>query len=175
VTRPRLGLTAFLAALALPAHAQDEPDIQLPSSTASSSAGHPGSATGGSRIDANARNVLTSATKGTAETEIGVGRSRTSSTDARNIVTTSHGQDAITRIGGGAGVVSARNVINEGGTLSIGANGITRDGMKCVEIYRSTCIIHFYYRRKHDPCLPGYWTDGLKCRLPSDDRHSIGR
>lgn len=173
--RPVLASALILSAPD-PVPAQDAPDTDLPGATAPAPPPLRGAAGGGTRINASARNVVTHSNGGTAITEIGssTGRGVSSSTDARNVVTTSRGGETITRIGGGAGVVDADTIINEGGTLSIGANGISRDGMKCVEVYRNTCIIHFYYRGKHDPCLPGYWIDGRKCRLPSDRKHRIG-
>lgn len=137
----------------------------------------PGGGMGSSRITASAEDVTTIATGGaTAVTEIGVGNGGGGRlvVEAQDVVTTATGRDARTTIGSGSGVVSVQGgVINQGGTLEIGASGTSRDGKTCIEIYRQTCIVHYYFRRKHDPCLPGYWIDGRKCRLPADTRHKI--
>lgn len=174
--------------------AQDEPDTEAPSAAAyrpkpadppSPVAPRPpvkpaapargGMSAGPTRIEAHVRNVVTTAEGGNAVTEIGAGAGgRSATVVAEDVVTRSRGRDTETSIGGGSGFVSAEMIINEGGTLTIGADGTRRNGMKCVEIYRNTCIVHFYFRRKSDPCLPGYWIDARKCRLPSDRQHRIG-
>jgi hypothetical protein len=186
------GMVLALMALASRVDAQDEPDTTVP--TAKDAPAHAvadpappqakpprattrvGVSSGGStRIDAHARNVTTIADEGVAVTSIGGGRKGGStSVYAEDIVTIGRRQGAQTDIGTGSGVVSATDIYNGGGTLSIGAKGTKRDGKTCVEIYRNTCIVHFYYRRKNDPCAPGYWIDGRKCRLPSDRKHRIG-
>jgi hypothetical protein len=190
---------ALLALLLLAApgglQAQDEPDTEAPSAAVQRSGtsadvsepiaprpvAKPASRARGAvsaaptRIEAHARNVVTIAEGGDAVTEIGSGTGgRSATVVAEDVVTRSRGRDTETSIGGGSGFVSAEMIINEGGTLSIGAEGTRRNGKTCVEIYRNTCIIHFYFRRKKDPCLPGYWIDGRKCRLPSDRQHRIG-
>jgi hypothetical protein len=186
------GIGLALVALASRGDAQDEPDTTVPSAEAAAARGDadpvptaanpPRAATrvgvssgGSTRVDAHARNVMTIAKDGVAVTNIGSGRTGSStSVFAEDVVTIGRGQSARTDIGTGSGFVDARAVYNEGGTLSIGAEGTKRDGKTCVEIYRNTCIVHFYYRRKNDPCAPGYWIDGRKCRLPSDRKHRIG-
>ncbi|HEX8261408.1 MAG TPA: hypothetical protein VF547_00885 [Allosphingosinicella sp.] len=188
-------LAAIGLALVAPASrgsAQDEPDTTVPSAQEAAAhrvadpaapaakparaATRVGVSSGGStRVDAHARNVMTVADDGVAVTNIGVGRPGAStSVYAEDIVTVGRGQSAETDIGTGSGFVSATDIYNGGGRLSIGAEGTKRDGKTCVEIYRNTCIVHFYYRRKNDPCAPGYWIDGRKCRLPSDRKHRIG-
>lgn len=181
-----------IVALAGRGDAQDEPDTTVPSPADAAvhgvadrapavvkpprAATRVGVSSGGStRIDAHARNVTTIADDGVAVTNIGGGRKGAStSVYAEDIVTIGRRQGAQTDIGTGSGFVSAKDIYNGGGTLSIGAEGTKRDGKTCVEIYRNTCIVHFYYRRKNDPCAPGYWIDGRKCRLPSDRKHRIG-
>ena len=199
-------LLSALLVVPAPAPAQDDPDTSAAAATAGAKAppegtteqsapsarsgktpsqaagggGNPaagGSVSGGrTRIVAHAENIVTTAERGTASTDIGTSdRPGTSSTVvAEGVVTQGRGRDAHTRIGTGSGFVSAEGIYNGGGTLSIGAEGTKRNGMTCVEIYRNTCIIHYYFRRKSDPCLPGYWIDGRKCRLPSDRQHRIG-
>lgn len=131
---------------------------------------------GGGTIDATAKSVVTTARGGaSAQTDIGVrdsGGGRLS-VSAGNVVTNARGGDTSTVIGSGTGSVSTGDVYNEGGSLTIGAKGISRDGKTCVEIYLRTCIIHTYYRRKSDPCAPGYWMQARKCLLPADTRHSL--
>jgi hypothetical protein len=185
------GIGLVLVALAGRAEAQDEPDTTVPSAANAAvpgvadpapAAAPPRAATrvgvasgGATRVDAHARNVMTVADDGVAVTNIGTGRTGAStSVYAEDIVTMGRGQSAQTDIGTGSGFVSATDIYNGGGRLSIGAEGTKRDGKTCVEIYRNTCIVHFYYRRKNDPCAPGYWIDGRKCRLPSDRKHRIG-
>lgn len=137
--------------------------------------GRAGGGGGRTQIDVSTGDIRTSAVGGgSAITDIATlekgGKAVVRTGDVR---TTSTGTDASTTIGGGSGTVVTGDIINRGGDLEIGAGGTTRDGKKCVEIYRQTCIIHYYFRRKNDPCLPGYWIDGRKCRLPADTRHKI--
>ncbi len=134
------------------------------------------SVSGGS-IDVKAGAVVTSAAGGaTAETDIGVreGGGGRLSVSVGNVVTTATGTDARTVIGAGSGSVSAQDIYNQGGTLVMG-DSVTRDGKTCIEFYLRTCIVHVYYRRKSDPCAPGYWMQYRKCMLPADTRHSVGR
>jgi hypothetical protein len=130
--------------------------------------------TGGGKITANAENITSIATGGTAVTDIGVSEgSGRSSTDAKNVVTLGAGEESTTRIGGCQGTVSAENIFTYGGATEICPGSIKRNGMTCIEIYRDTCIIHAYIRPKNSPCAPLYWTEFRRCRLPSDYKHAI--
>lgn len=129
---------------------------------------------GSARIDVRAGNVVTDATGGNATTNIGARSGNgTSQVVTGTTITRSTGGSATTNIGNGNGVVSTDFTYNEGGTLTIGASGISRNGRTCIEIFRQTCIVHIYFRRKSDPCAPGYWMSFRKCLLPSDLSHKI--
>lgn len=129
---------------------------------------------GSARIDVRAGEVVTDATGGDATTNIGAkSGSGTSRVVTGTTITRARGGKATTNIGNGNGVVSSGFTYNEGGTLTIGASGISRNGRKCIEIFRQTCIVHIYIRRKSDPCAPGYWISFRRCLLPSDLIHKI--
>jgi hypothetical protein len=133
------------------------------------------SGSGRADITATADGVITEAIGGDATTKIGVRSSGGGSTtvSAGETITRSVVGSATTEIGGETGVVRTGITYNEGGSISIGSGGIKRNGMKCLEIFRQTCIIQIYYRRHSDPCAPGYWMDFRRCLLPADLKHRI--
>lgn len=174
---PPLAAPSTRAALALAATSAKQPAAATRvGAVGRSSDGSGGSGASSSRIDAYASNVATVAVSGSAETDIGTSSSggTRSITSAKNVVTTAIGGTTATSIGGCDGVVSAENIYNEGGDLTICPGRTTRNGMTCIEIYLQTCIVSFYIRRHSDPCAPGYWMSGYRCLLPSDLSHRIG-
>ena len=97
------------------------------------------------------------------------------------------GTNTVTRIGStgaGSGEVGGRystdiggSVINQGGQLEINpiqGCAVRRNGVCCIEIHRTHCVLQKYTLRKNRYyCAAGYERDGRVCYRYSDKEHSI--
>lgn len=137
-----------------------------------------GSSYGSTRISARAGTVVTSAVgSGTAITDIGTSKGGSANLNVRagTVVTKSTGRRTETVIGRGNGTVSTGMVYNQGGTLAIGDNGVSkRNGKLCLRFYLNLCIVRMYPRPPKKPCPPPPWLfDGVMCLLPADYEHQV--
>ncbi len=148
-----------------------------------------GTATGGNaEINAHVSGTVTNtaAAGNTARTEIGVstGNTRTS-VNVGNVITDATRNDAGTYIGAntssvgraaGTNVDISGSVINKGGDIVVGGNGICqgyRDNKCCLEFHLRKCVVSMFAKPPKKPCPPGYNLSVGFCRLYADYNHSV--
>ena len=131
-----------------------------------------GKVSGGGRASVRTDDVITS---GNSSTIIGSTTGGSANVRTGSVVTSGKGGGASTNIGSG-GSASVGDVINNGGSLSIGGTTCVgrRNGQCCIKFHRSYCTTSIVPTHKGQ-CPPKYERWGGLCYLYADKKHSVGR
>jgi hypothetical protein len=131
-----------------------------------------GKVSGGGRANVRTGDVVTT---GNASNTIGAADGGDANVRTGDVVTSGKRGGASTNIGSG-GSTAVGDVINSGGSLSIGGGVCVgrRNGQCCIQFHRGYCTTRIVPTYKGQ-CPPRYERWGGLCYLYSDKQHSVGR
>lgn len=131
-----------------------------------------GKVSGGGRANVRTGDVVTT---GNASNTIGAASGGSANVRTGDVVTSGKRGGASTNIGSG-GSAAVGDVINNGGSLSVGGVGCVgrRNGQCCIQFHRSYCTTSIVPTYKGQ-CPPRYERWGGLCYLYADKQHSVGR